>query len=155
VGVKAKEIPCKSGLGRYYFYVGRLKITLFAFNMYEDGSDRGGSIKDLSIQARRSPCESLFVRLYVDWTGDVMPCCNLRADIPEHKKYILGNVKNMSLVDIYFSQIANMMRTELAVVSEKTGVCRTCRFALMCSNKDAKDLLDSKMALLTGSSAVG
>jgi len=148
VGVEAQKIPTRTDLGRFYFHVGRLKITIFAFNLYDGGTDRGGALKDLSLQVRRSPCESPFARLYVDWTGDVLPCCNVRADYNEHKGYILGNVKNMSLMDIYFSKTANFMRKELAVVSEKTGVCRTCSFAVMGSNKASKELLDKKFAAL-------
>jgi radical SAM protein with 4Fe4S-binding SPASM domain len=103
-------------------------------------------LKDLAIEARRSPCESPFVRLYVDWTGDVFPCCNLRADYPGHKDYIMGNVNNSPLMDIYFSKTGNFMRKHLADVSDKTGACRTCRFDLMCSNKNAENLLHKTIA---------
>jgi radical SAM protein with 4Fe4S-binding SPASM domain len=132
-------------LGRYVFDIGRLKITAFAFNLMESGNDRGGTLKDLSIKVRRSPCESPFSRLYVDWTGDVFPCCNLRTDVPEHKDYVMGNVKQESLMDIFFSKTGNFMRRELAIVSDKSGVCSSCKFDVMCSNKHAESLLNKTM----------
>ena len=140
-------------LGRYVFEVGRMRITAFAFNLGESGNDRGGTLKDLSIKVRRSPCESPFSRLYVDWTGDVFPCCNLRTDVPAHKDYVMGNANDHALMDIFFSKTANFMRRELAVVSDKTGVCRSCKFDIMCSNQHAESLLNKTMNRLQVSAA--
>ncbi len=144
VEAQAQEVPGHE-LGRYFFKVGALAVTVFAFNLQDCGNDRGGTLKDLSINVRRSPCMSPFSRLYVDWTGEVFPCCNLRTDYPGHKEYMLGNVNNTPLMDIFYSKTSNFMRRHLAGVSDKTGVCRTCKFDLMCSNKAAENVLDKRL----------
>ncbi len=148
VGLKVEALPVKEGLARYNFSCGKLFGQIFAFDLEHNGSDRGGSLKNLSKSVRSSPCMSPFVRLYIDWTGDVFPCCNMRADFPEHKLEILGNVKNQNLKNIYFSKRSNQMRRFLADVSEKKGPCQHCQFDVMCSNKVAESILDARLEVL-------
>lgn len=145
VGVSAEPITCKACLGRYRFHVGRLSVWVSGFDLIGSGTDRGGTLTELAGKIRRSPCLQPFSRLYIDWTGDVFPCCNLRTDFPGHRDYVLGNVKVSSLREVYFSAKANALRRHLAVVGEKAGVCRTCAFDVMCSNKSARKLLDKTL----------
>jgi len=125
-----------------------LDAIVFVADIVHKGNDRGGSLKQFSHQVRHSPCVSPFGRLFIDWTGDVLPCCNLRGDIKEHHSSILGNVKASSLKDIYYSSVSNQMRTWLADVSPKGGVCSTCTYDLMCDNSKAKLLLDKTLAAI-------
>ena len=32
----------------------------------------------------------------MDYTGKVMPCCNLRSDFPEHRDFIVGDLSDGS-----------------------------------------------------------
>jgi len=125
-----------------------IDAIVFVADIVHKGNDRGGALKQFSHEVRHSPCVSPFGRLFIDWSGDVLPCCNLRGDIKEHQSSILGNVKNSSLQEIYFSSTSNQMRKWLADVSPKGGVCSTCTFDLMCDNSKAKRLLDKAIAIL-------
>ncbi len=155
--IQEYSVSNQEGLARYKFCLNNLKVLIFAFDLEKDGSDRGGSLQVMSRDIRYSPCMSPFVRLFIDWTGDVFPCCNLRHDFQGHSEYIMGNVKNQSLQEIYFSKQANYMRRHLADISEKEGVCHTCAFDVMCSSSKAKSILnpvvfriDSLLALRDG-----
>jgi radical SAM protein with 4Fe4S-binding SPASM domain len=80
--------------------------------------------------------------MFIDWTGDVMPCCNLRSDIDSHKSYILGNIKNSSLQNIFFSPLANKLRQHLVNFSEKRGPCRRCGYDVFYHSKKAEKLMN-------------
>lgn len=129
-------------LARYRIPMEKMRVVLFVPDIKDHGDDRGGFLKNLTgKEIRISPCISPFRRMFIDWTGDVLPCCNLRSDIESHKSYILGNVKNSSLQDIFFSDVANKVRRILADFSEKQGPCRHCRFDLFLSSNRAKKLM--------------
>ena len=57
-----------------------------------------------------------------------MPCCNLRSDIPEHKKYIVGNANEESLSEIFTSKKIVNLRKILIGNDEKPYPCSTCKF---------------------------
>lgn len=84
--------------------------------------DRGGfltfenlkNVKWLNNREKRTyPCPEpeYFINIYYD--GSVTPCCHIRPDNPKHKEYILGNVNDTPLVDIYYSEKAENFRKKL------------------------------------------
>jgi radical SAM protein with 4Fe4S-binding SPASM domain len=126
---KAKYLK-KAGenLVNYKIPMKKMKVFLSVPNLINHVVDRGGSLKELSgKEIRTSPCVSPFKQMFIDWTGDVLPCCNLRSDIQAHKGYILGNVKNSSLQHIFFSDASSKIRKMLAVFGEKRGPCTYCK----------------------------
>ena len=72
-------------------------------------NNRGGAL-DIKQKERDFPCYEPKHFVGIDYTGDVMPCCNLRHDVEEHKPYILGNIKDNSLEEILISKKALMFR---------------------------------------------
>ena len=46
----------------------------------------------------------------IDFNGVVNPCCHIRSDNPEHKKYGLGNINDTSIQEIYTSKKAQEFR---------------------------------------------
>ncbi len=72
--------------------------------------DRGGSLKEWSKEKRIKPCYEPKYFIGIDYNGNVMPCCHLRSDNPSHKEFILGNLKDNDIEEIYFSQKAREIR---------------------------------------------
>jgi radical SAM protein with 4Fe4S-binding SPASM domain len=126
--LKAKYLK-KAGenLVNYKIPMKKMGVFLSVPDLINYVGDRGGALKELSgKEIRTSPCVSPFKQMFIDWTGDVLPCCNLRSDIQSHKNYILGNVKNSPLQDIFFSDTSSKVRKMLAGFGEKTGPCTYC-----------------------------
>ena len=61
----------------------------------------------------------------IDYTGDVVPCCNIRSDINNHNPYVLGNVKNDTLEDIFNSKFAVKFRSDVNNLNFP-DVCKSC-----------------------------
>lgn len=59
---------------------------------------------------RTTPCPepSYYINIYHN--GDVTPCCHIRPDAEEHKEFILGNLNEQSIVDIFYGEKASEFR---------------------------------------------
>lgn len=80
--------------------------------------NRGGFLnKDIKInnielqwkndkQQRVVSCHEPEYFIAIDYNGNVTPCCHIRSDNPNHEKYILGNINNSPLVNIYYGSKA-------------------------------------------------
>ena len=65
--------------------------------------DNGEEIKMVWRRDRRLrsyPCNEPLTFIAIDYAGYVTPCCHIREDNPEHKKYVLGNINESSIVEI-------------------------------------------------------
>jgi radical SAM protein with 4Fe4S-binding SPASM domain len=62
------------------------------------------------MQKRITPCPESDYFITIAYDGSVMPCSCMRPDNPEHQKYILGNVKDNTLLEIYHSKKAEEFR---------------------------------------------
>lgn len=65
---------------------------------------RGGALKVHKKFERDFPCYEPVHFIGIDFNGSVMPCCNLRSDVSLHENYILGNIENNTLLEIYNKQ---------------------------------------------------
>lgn len=63
---------------------------------------------------RKIPCNDPIDYLVIDYNGNVVPCCCIRSDNPQHTPYILGNVQQESIVDIYHGVLANSFREKIS-----------------------------------------
>lgn len=107
-------------------YPGML-VTIDARNFAAIGTDRGGLLPIQQDRPRIAPCLVPFNAMYIDWTGDVMPCCNLRSDVPEHKQYAVTDLsQGHSIFDAYVA--LHNWRLSLMRFGEKSGPCATCRY---------------------------
>lgn len=90
-------------------------------------NNRGGAL-DIKSKRRDFPCYEPTYFVGVDYTGDVMPCCNLRHDVKEHKPFILGNLNKNSLEEILNSNKAIWFRKAVASGKQKyfPSVCKEC-----------------------------
>lgn len=107
-------------------YPGML-VTLDARNFELIGTDRGGLVQIQQDLPRTAPCMIPFSNLYIDWTGDVMPCCNLRSDVPEHAPYSVCRLQDGHSIFQAFAALHGW-RTSLMRFGEKSGPCATCRY---------------------------
>lgn len=145
LGLHAAALRPDNNLARYNIPMRRMKATLFVPDIRGRGNDRGGYLKDLRIKEPRiSPCRSPFSGLYIDWTGDALPCCNLRGDIEAHKNFIMGNIGEASLQEVFLSKASGAIRKMLADYGEKPGPCRYCGYDLFYSGHGFKKLIDAK-----------
>lgn len=105
-------------------------ITCNCVNYGRSGFDRGGAIEGLvdSSYARTAPCMQIFHNFTIDYDGTVMPCCNVRSDIPGQERYAWGKLgAGEGLFEIYGSREAQQWRQSLAFFSEKKAPCLTCK----------------------------
>lgn len=81
----------------------KMKISIRCENYASSrGCNRGGSIKGIGTR-RKMRCVSPIYEINIDYSGDVMPCCNMVSDVPMHRNYIMGNINELSIFDIYYS----------------------------------------------------
>ena len=79
-------------------------------------------------EKRTSPCAEPTYFMNITYDGNVMPCCHMRSDIPMHEDYILGNVKENTLQEIYYSEKAEKFREKLTVpMGDYPEPCKNCQ----------------------------
>ncbi|MDB5659600.1 MAG: hypothetical protein JWS10_2215 [Cypionkella sp.] len=110
------------------FATPRLEMETRAINFTKHGNDRGGLLPDLSPEkVRTDPCTFVFSHLHMGFNGNVVPCCHIRSDRPEHAKNVIGNLgRSASIFDIFFSEKAAAWRRGLVHNGPKSGPCATC-----------------------------
>ena len=108
-----------------------IDIMYRAWNPKIVASDRGGSIQDQIImrtKKRDFGCFYPWRDMYIDYNGLVMPCCNMRSDIAEHKDFILGDVKSSDLFALFMNENFIKMRQYLTPNTVKHGPCAYCHY---------------------------
>lgn len=96
-------------------------------------NDRDGAQEHLSKIAntdknnkREYPCTFLWWEVAILWNGDVIPCC-----VDWDGKYILGNIKKDSLLDIWNNEKARAIRKQhINGEFEKIRLCSNCTLGL-------------------------
>lgn len=98
-----------------------IRLLVVTNNWIKDGTDRGGEIKELSIENRIQPCATPFREVIIDVDGNVRFCWNIfiNADY-------IGNVCNLGVLDIYFSDAMVDIRRNHLCFGEKNSPCKTC-----------------------------
>jgi radical SAM protein with 4Fe4S-binding SPASM domain len=76
-------------------------------------NDRGGILKKHSSIRRNKNCYEPNYFAGIDYNGNVMPCCNMRSDNERHKPYILGNIKDNTLREIYEKETTAKLRSQV------------------------------------------
>ncbi|MEW4457848.1 radical SAM protein [Roseibium algicola] len=107
-----------------------MKVRMYGRNFEKNGVDRGGTVEVEASHVRTSPCRSPFNHMYIDYNGSVMPCCNVRSDIPQHKNCIIDKLNPTSSIFLtYTNRLSARWRRGLVGFEEKKGVCESCNFA--------------------------
>lgn len=123
----------------------KLEMETRAINFAKHGNDRGGLIPALSPEnPRTDPCNFVFQHFHMGYTGNVVPCCHIRSDRPEHAKHVVGNLDRAETIfDIFFGAKAAAWRRGLIHDRAKTGPCATCSAPVVLSQKDWRAQLQS------------
>jgi hypothetical protein len=121
-------------------YVG-MEVTFDARNMDQIGTDRGGLVQLERKVQRRSPCFIPFQHLYVDFNGSVMPCCNLRSDVEEHRKYVVDSLVGGRSIFQAWANLADWRR-ELLTFGPKKAPCDTCAYEMLADSPVMEKELD-------------
>lgn len=109
-----------------YEYEG-LDLRSACMNFETYGTDRGNSLDQFITQDRVSPCREPFETFVIDYTGAVMPCCNLRSDLPQHQSFPVGDlaIPNSSIFEIYTGHLSAWRRSMVGF-DRKPFPCATC-----------------------------
>jgi MoaA/NifB/PqqE/SkfB family radical SAM enzyme len=102
-------------------------VTIDARNFDAIGTDRGGLVEIRQDRSRTAPCLIPFSNMYIDWNGNVVPCCNIRSDVAEHAEFVVSRLQDgASIFDAYAA--LHGWRLSLLRFGEKSGPCTTCRY---------------------------
>jgi MoaA/NifB/PqqE/SkfB family radical SAM enzyme len=106
----------------------RIEIEMRAINFMKHGTDRGGLMEEIRPPApRTAPCYFPFSHFVVGFNGNVVPCCHIRADRPEHAGYVTGNLAEAgSIFQAYAGRNAAAWRRELVSALPKRRPCDSC-----------------------------
>lgn len=123
----------------------KLEMETRAVNFDRHGNDRGGLLPDLSPdKPRTDPCAFVFQHIHMGYTGNVVTCCHIRSDRPEHAKHVVGNLGQAgSIFDIFFSARAAAWRRGLIHDRAKTGPCATCSAPVLLNPANWRQVLQS------------
>ena len=101
-----------------------IQMRIYARNFELNGCSRGESVPIQFTHRRTSPCLSPFYHVYIDFNGTVMPCCNLRSDVPAHADAAIANLSNgADLFLVYASETMAGWRRGLIGFERKSGHC--------------------------------
>ncbi|HWH82034.1 MAG TPA: radical SAM protein [Burkholderiaceae bacterium] len=108
-----------------------MAIRMYGRNFELNGNSRGDSVDVKRDYTRTSPCLMPFNSVYVDYNGEMVPCCNLRSDLPEHRDVVIGSLHTQPNIFLqYTSRFASRFRHSLLNAGAKLGACANCSFAL-------------------------
>jgi len=116
----------------YQGYYRELKIRMYARDFRKNGVNRGALHVTHSpgTRIRNHPCLEPFLHLYIDYNGNVMPCCNLRSDNPKEEGYSLGKLdaEPGRIFEIFSGEKAVLWRKDTILDQPQCHPCRTCHF---------------------------
>jgi MoaA/NifB/PqqE/SkfB family radical SAM enzyme len=106
-----------------------MQVRLYGRNFAINGCSRGNSLDIRRDYVRTHPCISPFCHVYIDYNGKMMPCCNLRSDLPEHAQYVTHDLaQDLDIFAAYSQSPLVQWRRGLIGWEEKQGVCKSCAF---------------------------
>lgn len=102
-----------------------LDIARKYFDLARDKARESGVRLSLPpLEEMTQPCIEPFTTLYINWNGDVRPCCI--ATINEKDTLKLGNLKDSSLSELWNGPIMRKLRLSLLRGDDLNAFCRNC-----------------------------
>lgn len=111
--------------------VGKMKISVKSENykVPSRGCDRGGLIENLQNYTRVLPCDLPIKNIDIDYNGNVLPCNNLLSDALMHKPYIVGNIFEESIFQVYKKSMnSEFMRRIAKGDFSQDYICKKCSY---------------------------
>lgn len=104
-----------------------VKVNIVSDNWQKYGNDRAGTVAELKrLDTRQNPCMRVFREFTISHKGDVFPCCQFFPDAPENAKFMLGNISQQHLFEVYASSTAVDWRRSMFSFGNKHHPCSTC-----------------------------
>lgn len=117
-------------------------VRVYGRNFAVNGTNRGGQVDIAQDYVRTAPCLMPFWSVYIDHGGQMMPCCNLRSDVPEHADYVIGDLAALPDIFLNYTNARSAgFRRAMLNADEKGGLCRSCNFALVDAGPDKVRLM--------------
>lgn len=128
LGLKYDEIMNNNEQYAIKFIYEGLDFTYRAWNPRTVGGNRAGSIDDERIMQKKRtfPCFYPLRDIYIDYNGLVMPCCNMRSDVTSHEDFILGDVKQSDIFELFMNAKFIQIRKDLMSNEIKYKPCEFC-----------------------------
>lgn len=103
-----------------------------AWNPRVNASNRAGSINDECIPSvkRDFPCYYPLREIFIDYNGLVMPCCNMRSDVETHKQFVLGDIAEVDLFELFMNEKFIKIRKALMSNTPQYEVCKYCDYKI-------------------------
>jgi MoaA/NifB/PqqE/SkfB family radical SAM enzyme len=111
------------------FHYKEMNLRMYARDFRINGNNRGGTLTTIKPKRRKVPCYIPFSDIYIDYNGNVMPCCNFRSDEPAHRNFILGNAGKESILRILNGKKICDLRKILINNNINIYPCNECNFA--------------------------
>ena len=105
-----------------------LRLTFFSLNMKEYANNRGETLEHTRVYQRKENCLVPFRKLYVDYNGSYVMCCNVRSDIKKHHDFVLGDAKKDSVFDVFCGEKMITIRKMVGSVCNLTAPCKSCQY---------------------------
>ena len=112
----------------YNLNIPGITVHLRARNFSIEGTSRTEKVAEFNKKyVRTQPCMQVFNNMYIDHTGYVMVCCNVRSDIPLHKNGVMAHVTDAPLWEIYRNEKYKPWRKDHEKEGPKHGICAGCK----------------------------
>jgi len=120
-----------------------MNIRLYGRNFEINGTNRGGTINIRTNEERISPCLVPYSFIYIDFNGKIVPCCNIRSDVPEHASYITADISVVSDIFLaYTNRHATNFRKYLLTEEVKGGACAGCTFSTFVMTPERRSIIN-------------
>ncbi len=126
--LEATRTPVRQGLGATVEYEG-VRIEVISPDITGTYNTRGGSVTTLPVlaRARTAPCLMTATSLVVDYRGEVKMCCCVYPESAEHAGYVIGNVREHRLLDLWNSEAMAAYRVAHAAADwSLSPACASC-----------------------------
>ena len=110
-----------------------MKIRMYARDFTVNGTNRAGLEIIKKKTVRTSPCFMVFTDIYIDYNGNIVPCCNIRSDNLLQKNYVIGNIQDYnSILELYFcDNFLNWRKNLFNLETKKIPPCLNCSFNIV------------------------
>lgn len=106
-----------------------MQVTIFSLNFVKVGVNRAGAMSNIEAArgvCRTAPCYRPLRDICVSYDGSVYPCCQFYHGLEANLPFLLGNILDSSLFDIFVSPQMSRFRKNAVSNAVKPHPCRTC-----------------------------
>ncbi len=107
---------------------GNMYLEIFARDFTLRTWNRAEAMPDNLPIPKIERLESCFLAnasIFINYKGDVYPCCNFHHQIDKHQKYLIGNVQDVSIYDMFSGEKLRKFREDYLFHREILP-CRSC-----------------------------